>query len=95
MMDDTTYQTDVRRSGHGIHLPSLADPMMLLDELKRRLDHCETVTSAHLVKIQRRLNALEDNVRSIRADIGGGARGVELELVRLADRLARLENGSQ
>tara|TARA_R110002072_G_scaffold34046_7_gene102335 strand:- start:1722 stop:2000 length:279 start_codon:yes stop_codon:yes gene_type:complete len=76
---------------HGIHLPSLADPMSLLDELERRLDHCETVVAGHLEQIQRRLDALEADVKSIRADIGGGRVAVEQELVSLAERVTRLE----
>lgn len=89
MLDDTRAPLD---RSHGLHLPSLADPMLLLDELERRLDHCETVVAGHLEQIQRRLDALEDDVRSIRADIGGGRLAVEQDLVSLSDRLKRLEN---
>lgn len=91
-MDDMIYPSERNRRGHGIHLPSLADPMLLLDELERRIDHCETIVSDHLQQIQRRLDALEEDVRSIRTDIGGGGgRRIELELVRLSERVARLE----
>jgi len=90
-MDDMIYPSERNRSGHGIHLPSLADPILLLDELERRLDHCEAFVSGHLQQIQRRLDALEEDVRSIRADIGGGGPRIELELVRLSERVARLE----
>lgn len=88
MMDDTR---DPMNRSHGLHLPSIADPMMLLDELERRLDHCETVVAGHLEQIQHRLDALEDDVKSIREDIGGGRVAVEQDLVSLAQRLARLE----
>ena len=73
-MDDTRDKVDRGPSRHGLHLPTLADPMVLLDELERRLDQCETVVSGHLEQIQRRLDALEGDVRSILADIGGGPR---------------------
>lgn len=88
MLNDIRDPSD---RSHGLHLPSLADPMLLLDELERRLDHCETVVAGHLEQIQRRLDALEDDVRSIRADIGGGRLAVEQDLVSLSDRLKRLE----
>ena len=91
MMDDTRDPAD---RSHGLHLPSLADPMLLLDELERRLDRCETVVTGHLEQIQHRLDSLEDDVRSIREDIGGGRVVVEQDLVSLAQRLTRLE-GSQ
>jgi hypothetical protein len=91
MMDETTHVMDRKRSNHGLHLPTLADPMLLLDELERRLAHCETVVAGHLEQIQRRLDGLEEDVRSIRADMGGGRVAVEQELVRLAERVARLE----
>ena len=90
-MDDMIHPSARNQHGYGVLLPSLADPMLLLDELERRLDHCETVLSGHLEQIQRRLDALEEDVRSIRASTGGGGREVELELVRLAERLERLE----
>lgn len=90
-MDDMIYPSERNRSGHGIHLPTLANPMLLLDELERRLDHCETIVSDHLQHIQQRLDALEEDVRSIRADIGGGGPRIEQELVRLSERIARLE----
>lgn len=88
MIDDTRDPMD---RGNGLHLPSLADPMILLDELERRLDHCETVVAGHLEQIQRRLDILEDDVRSIRADIGSGRMAVEQDLVSLAQRVERLE----
>lgn len=88
MMDDTRDPID---RNHGLNLPSLADPMLLLDELERRLDHCETVVAGHLEEIQRRLDVLEDDVRSIRKDIGSGGLAVEQDLVSLAQRVARLE----
>lgn len=89
MIDDTRHPTDQR---HGLNLPRLTDPMLLLDELERRLDHCETVVAGHLEQIQRRLDALEEDVRSIRADIGSGNLAVEQELVDLANRVSRLED---
>lgn len=88
MMDDTRDPID---RNHGLHLPTLADPMLLLDALERRLDHCETVVAGHLEQIQRRLDALDDDVRSIRADIGGGRLAAEQDLVNLAARVTRLE----
>ena len=88
MMDDTRDPID---RNHGLHLPTLADPMLLLDALERRLDHCETVVAGHLEQIQRRLDALDDDVRSIRADIGGGRLAVEQDLVSLAARVTCLE----
>lgn len=88
MIDDTRDPIDHSR---GLHLPSLADPMLLLDELERRLDHCETVVAGHLEQIQRRLDTLEDDVRSIRSDIGSGQLAVEQDLVSLAERVTRLE----
>lgn len=90
-MDDMIYPSERERNGHGINLPSLADPMLLLDELERRLDHCEAIVSGHLQQMQRRLDALEEDVRSIRADIDGGGPRIEQELVRLSERIARLE----
>lgn len=90
-MNDTRDKIDSGQSRHCLHLPTLADPMVLLDELERRLDHCETVVSGHLEQIQRRLDTLEGDVRSIRADIGGGRVAVEQELVSLAERVSRLE----
>ena len=93
-MDDTRDKVDRGPSRHGLHLPTLADPMVVLDELERRLDHCETVVSGHLEQIQRRLDALEGDVRSIRADIGGGRVAVEQDLVSLAERVSRLEGAS-
>lgn len=91
MMDDTR---DPMGRNQGLHLPSLADPMLLLDELERRLDHCETVVAGHLEQIQRRLDSLEGDVRSIRADMGVGRTAVEQDIVSLAERMSRLE-GSQ
>ena len=92
MMDDTRNRINRDR---GLHLPSLADPMLLLDELERRLDHCETVVAGHLEQIQRRLDALEEDVRAIRTDIGGGRVAVEQELVSLAERMKRLEESQR
>ena len=74
-----------------MNLPSLADPMTLLDELDRRLDHCESVVSMHLEQIQSRMTALENEVRSLRSDMGDGRLEVERLLVELADRVTRLE----
>jgi hypothetical protein len=91
MMNDTRDPMD---RNQGLHLPTLADPMLLLDELERRLDHCETVVAGHLEQIQRRLDALDDDVRSIRADIGGGRLAVEQDLVSLAARVTRLEGAA-
>jgi hypothetical protein len=91
MMNDTRDPMD---RNQGLHLPTLADPMLLLDELERRLDHCETVVAGHLEQIQRRLDALDDDVRSIRADIGGGRLAVEQDLVSLAARVTRLEDAA-
>lgn len=79
-------------TSHGVHLPSLADPMALLDQLENRLDHCETVVTQTLEKIQARLDALEADVRAIRADMGGGNLKVEQDLVHIAERLAKLED---
>lgn len=56
MHDDTDDRTE---TAYGIHLPSLADPMALLDRLEHRLEHCETVVTRTLEKIQSRLDALE------------------------------------
>ena len=92
MLDDTRNPINRDR---GLHLPSLADPMLLLDELERRLDHCETVVAGHLEQIQRRLDALEEDVRAIRTDIGGGRVAVEQELVSLAERMKRLEESQR
>ena len=89
MIDDTRYKMD---RSHGLNLPRLTDPMLLLDELERRLDHCETVVAGHLEQIQRRLDVLEEDVRSIRADMGSGRLAVEKDLVTLADRMSRLED---
>lgn len=88
------YQdTDDRNwTAYGVHLPSLADPMVLLDQLEGRLDHCETVVTEMLEKIQFRLDALEADVKAIRSDIGGGRLEVEKDLVSLAERLTRLED---
>ena len=36
VMDDTRDKVDRGPSRHGLHLPTLADPMVLLDELERR-----------------------------------------------------------
>lgn len=89
MHDIRDEQTDM---AYGVHLPSLADPMVLLDQLESRLDHCETVVTQTLENIQSRLDALEADVRAIRADIGGGRLEVEQDLVKLAERVARLED---
>lgn len=89
MYDDTDDRTG---TAYGVHLPSLADPMALLDQLEHRLEHCETAVTQTLEKIQSRLDALEDDVRAIRADIGGGRVQVEQDLVSLAERLSRLED---
>lgn len=89
MNDDTRHPTD---QSFGLNLPRLTDPMLLLDELERRLDHCETVVAGHLEQIQRRLDALEEDVRSIRADMGSGHLAVEQDLVDLANRVSRLED---
>ena len=88
-----THDTDDRtETAYGVYLPSLADPMALLDQLEHRLDRCETVVSQTLEKIQSRLDALEHDVRAIRADIGGGRMQVEQDLVSLAERLSRMED---
>ena len=85
------HTTDTGERGFGMNLPSLADPMTLLDELDRRLDHCESVVSMHLEQIQSRMTALENEVRSLRSDMGDGRLEVERLLVELADRVTRLE----
>ena len=86
------HDTDDRaETAYGVYLPSLADPMVLLDQLEKRLDHCETVVTETLEQIKSRLDALENDVRAIRADIGGGRLEVEQDLVSLAERLSRLE----
>jgi hypothetical protein len=65
--------------------------MVLLDQLESRLDHCETVVTEMLEKIQSRLDVLEADVKAIRSDIGGGRIEVEKDLVSLSERLSRLE----
>ena len=82
---------DRNETAYGVHLPSLADPMVLLDQLESRLDHCETVVTEMLEKIQSRLDVLEADVKAIRSDIGGGRIEVEKDLVSLSERLSRLE----
>ena len=89
-MYDTRHERT--ETAYGVHLPSLADPMVLLDQLEARLDHCETVVTQALEDIKSRLDALEADVRIIRADIGGGRLEVEQDLVKLAERIARLED---
>lgn len=85
-------KTDNRNeTTYGVHLPSLADPMVLLDQLEQRLDHCENVVTELLEDIQSRLSALENDVKSIRADMGGGRLEVEKDLVSLSECLSRLE----
>jgi hypothetical protein len=91
MYNETDDRTE---TAYGVHLPSLADPMALLDQLEQSLDHCETVVTEMLGQIQSRLDTLENDVRSIRADIGGGRLEVEQDLVSLAERLSRLEDKS-
>jgi hypothetical protein len=82
---------DRNETAYGVHLPSLADPMVLLDQLEQRLDHCESVVTEMLADIQSRLDTLENDVRSIRADMGGGRLDVEKDLVSLSERISRLE----
>lgn len=72
------YEIDDRNeTAYGVHLPSLADPMVLLDQLEPRLDHCESVVTEMLEDIRSRLDTLEKDVQSIRADMGGGRLEVE------------------
>lgn len=86
------HETDDRNeTAYGVHLPSLADPMVLLDQLEQRLDHCENVVTEMLEDIRSRLDTLENDVQSIRAEIGGGRLEVEKDLVSLSERLSRLE----
>lgn len=89
MYNDSNDRTD---TAYGVHLPSLADPIALLDQLETRLDHCETVVTQTLESIQARLDALEADVRAIRSDLGGGRLEVEQDLVKLAERVARMED---
>jgi hypothetical protein len=88
MVDHTTYTEE---TSFGVNLPSLADPMRLVDELERWLDHCESVVSMHLEQIQSRMTVLERDVRSLRSDMGGGRLEVERLLAELADRVTKLE----
>jgi len=86
------HETDDRNeTAYGVHLPSLADPMVLLDQLEQRLDHCENVVAEMLEDIRSRLDTLEKDVQSIRAEMGGGRLEVENDLVSLSERLSRLE----
>lgn len=78
-----------------IHWPAIADPMILLDELERRLDHCESAVTAHLEQIQRRLDALETDMSTLKSDLVNSRRENERVVLELADRLTRLENGGR
>lgn len=77
-----------------IHWPTIADPMVLLDELERRLNRCETTVSDHLGQIQERLALLESEMSTLKSDFGESRRESERLVVELADRLSRLENGT-
>ncbi|MGB0629101.1 MAG: hypothetical protein ACPGRZ_00270 [Alphaproteobacteria bacterium] len=78
-----------------IHWPTIADPMILLDELERRLDYCESTVGAHLEQIQRRLDALETDMSALKSDLVDSRRENERIVLALADRLTRVEHGGR
>ena len=90
-MQETGYIDETGREGR-IHWPAIADPMVLLDELERRLDHCETTVTTHLEDIQRRLDRLERDVAVLHSTLSESQLENEKQVVALAQRLTKLES---
>ena len=86
------YRDETITKNPGPNWPAIADPMVLLDELERRLDHCEIVVSNQLDDIQHRLGMLETDVQSLRAELVDSRAVNEKQVMELANRLTRLED---